>query len=225
MSFAFAETLEAAEAHLVRALGLSPLPLPADLRTLSGEHKGEPVICAARAYASPRISYARFVTLRGAGLDIGNLLSLAAPDHPAPMFGADLVGLGKDTGVVIADLSPVPGGPALEGSPASIGAPSGALPTWCAPWFSPFALHARIVPEQTADARGALLAWSDAYVRFVQGALHKPEGASAVAEHHARYAAAHLADDRGLQLMTRIFPAELGTRFLAEVMFPSKVHA
>ncbi|MEY2935035.1 MAG: hypothetical protein RL033_5784 [Pseudomonadota bacterium] len=232
-AFRFAEACASAERQLVRELRLSALPLPAELERLDGSWKGDAVTLSARAYVGPRIGYARFVEISGGGLDIGNVLLLSRAEYPLPMLGADLVGLGKDMGVLVADLSPVP--PLREVLPLSEREqralstlalpPAGELPAWCRPWFSAQALCVRITPEHAAAAALALALFCSRFAQLAQGCEEQPGSAEAVAEWQVRYCAAHRRDDRGLGLLHKIFDPKLAERFLQRVLFPEGARA
>ncbi len=231
--FGFTALAAAAEQRLVPALALQAVALPAELAQLSGSWKGSPVSLAARAYRGPRIGYARFVELSGGGLDIANVLVLSRAEYPLPMLGADLVGLGRDTGVVVADLSPVPplaDVPALaQTEQRALAAlrlpPGGELPAWCRPWFSAQPLYSRVAPQHAPAVAAALTVLCE---RFAQLALHcevQAGSAAAVADWQLRYCAAHRQDDRGLGLLHKLFEPALAERFLRQVLFPESVRA
>ena len=156
MTHDFSGAVRAVEATLVRDLGLAPLPLPAALARLDGTWRDRPVVLAARAYAGPEVRFARFVEVRGGELEIGNIMVLAAPALALPILGVDLIDVGRDRAVVVADLSPVTADVAERaaqhdvvrarraGQPAL--AAGGDLPPWATPWFSPAAVLARVEP-------------------------------------------------------------------------------
>jgi phycocyanobilin:ferredoxin oxidoreductase len=228
--FAFAALTAETEAYLVRELGLAPLPLEARLERAEGMWKGAAVAIETRAYRGGAIRYARFATVQGAGLDIGNVLCLPAHDHPLPILGADLVAVGRETGMLAADLSPVlPAGPerttqmaALERrraghSPLPTGGP---LPAWCASWFSPYALYTRVDAAGLRDAVEAFRDFPRVFVALVRGSAPRLALARQVAEAQEGYAAAHRTDDKGLRLLATMFGAAWAERYVAEVLFP-----
>lgn len=236
--FGFAELCAAAEQQLVRQLELQALPLPAELARLDGSWKGGTVTLSARAYHGPRIGYARFVDISGAGLDIGNVLVLARPEYPLPMLGADLVGLGRDTGVLVADLSPVPPlreallrGELLLGAPElnqlrALGLPPGGdLPAWCQPWFSTQPVYSRVAPQHAPAVQRALSLLCERFAQLAARCEAQPGSAAAVSEWQARYCEAHRRDDRGLGLLHKIFDPTLAERFLRQVLFPEGTRA
>jgi hypothetical protein len=230
----FAEVIEAAETGLVRALDLVRAPLPAGLARLEGSWKDAPVVLEARAYRGERVAYARFVNVQGAGLEIGNILCLSAPAYPLPILGVDLVGLGKDTVVAVADLSPILGQPddrdgrvrQLDGlasrrarGPAL---PSGGeLPAWCKAWFSPHALFARVPSSQHADVARAVEDYWRAYADLAVAA-EPGAGTTRVEDAQRAYCVAHIEHDRGLQMLRKMFDPDLADRFLREVLFPER---
>ena len=108
------QLIDEAERFLVAQLSLSPVELPSHLQATSGQWKSAPVTITTRAYDGGVVRYARFATVQGAGLQIGNLLVLADPTYVLPILGSDLVALGVRPTMLAADLSPVflpdPGG-------------------------------------------------------------------------------------------------------------------
>jgi phycocyanobilin:ferredoxin oxidoreductase len=221
--FDLAGILRANEAMLVAALGLEPLPLPRELAAMDGEWKGEAVRMRARAYAGARIRYARFVAIESNALEIVNMLCLSRPEWPLPILGVDLVDLGRGAAVAAADLSPAtPEHPAPEMPRAPSLISAGELPGWCARWFSPHALFARVPPGERAALAERIGACCRVFAETAAGAERHGPSAAAVAARQAAYAEAHLEEDRGLQLLTRMFDPQLATRFLREVLFPVK---
>jgi hypothetical protein len=229
-AFGFSAAGAQTEQRLVSSLHLEPLALPPELNRLVGSWKGCPVALTARAYAGARVGYARFVEILGANLEIVNVLALARPRYLAPMLGADLVGLGKDTAVVVCDLSPVPGAaepPLPRAEQARLQAldlPRGALPDWCQPWFSPQALSTRIPSERAESASAALQLFANRFVELARAAPAADRERD-VADWHGRYSAAHRQDDRGLALLHKMFEPTLAERFLREVLFPERIPA
>jgi phycocyanobilin:ferredoxin oxidoreductase len=185
-----------------------------------------------RAWRGGAVRWARVATVTGGGMEIGNVLALPRLDLALPILGADLVSLGaRGAGVMIAaDLSPVlPAGDArerqLEGFARRMAAysdlsPGGALPAWCACWFSPHALYVRPTPSELPRAAEA---YRETVEAFVALAAHAPEvGAPDPAVQRAQdgYAAAHREDDKGLGLLARMFGERWAERYLREVLFP-----
>lgn len=244
--FGFVELARSLERRLVSALGLLPRDLPPELGRLDGVFRDAPVRLEARAYSGATLSHARFVELFGGELEIGNILLIARPELGLPVFGADLVGLGRDTAVVVADLSPMTedeadrqtqlavlqrhrtARPELEGHTD--------LPAWAAKWFSSQALCARIGSDSASEAAAAVGEFASAFVELWQrstGGLPEnerraaatPERARQVLERQTCYNATHRHEDRGLLLLRRIFPPERADRFLREVLFPERMPA
>ena len=219
--FDLAGILRASETMLVNALELTPLALPPLLATMEGEWKGARVRLRARAYAGGRLRYARFVEIESGTLEIVNVLCLSRAEWPLPILGIDLVDLGRGAIIAAADLSPVtPEHPAPEMPLAASLTSAGELPGWCARWFSPQALFARVPLEQRDVLAWRIEAFCRAFAEAVPAAGSHPGSAAAVAHRQAAYAAAHLDEDRGLQLLTKMFDPMLATRFLREVLFP-----
>ena len=230
-AFPFAALTSEVQAWLVGELGLAPMALPADLAGASGTWKGAPVGIETRAYRGGPIRYARFVRLVGADLEIGNVLCLADPAYPLPILGADLVGLRRTSAMLAADLSPtLPPGAGRDRQLASLARrrathpalpPGGALPVWCAAWFSPHALYTRVNPDQLAAAVAAFWDFPLGFVELVRGTAPRPGLAREVAGRQNGYAAAHRADDKGLGLLAKMFGAGWAERYLEQVLFPA----
>lgn len=221
----FSGATEAIEATLVHALELSPRVLPPELAAIAGSYKGQPVQLAARAYSGPRVRYARFVRIAGGGLDIGNVLCLAEPEYPLPMFGADLVSLARVTAMVVADLSPVPGSPAVDAllpSPADLPS-AGELPDWARRWFSAKPLFAHVDHESRDAAVAGLLGYARTFAELTREATPAHERSAEVERWQHAYCAAHREEDRGLMLLSKLFERELALRFLREILFPERV--
>ena len=230
LAFGFSAAGAQSERRLVSALDLAPLALPPELTRMTGSWKGSPVVLTARAYQGARLSYARFVDIVGGSLEILNVLAFARPDRVAPVLGADLVGLGKDTAIVVCDLSPAPGAAEQSLSAAelerlqALDLPRAELPAWCLPWFSQQALCARVAAGRAESASAALQLYAD---RFVELARAAPLADSErdLADWQSRYCAAHRKDDRGLMLLHKLFEPTLAERFLREVLFPERMLA
>jgi hypothetical protein len=197
----------------VDGLSLSPLALPREMAVMDGSWKGAPVRLEARAYAGPRIRYARFVHISGETLEIANALCLSSPEFALPILGVDLVDVGREAAVAVADLSPVLERPSAPGAARD-------LPSWCAAWFSPAALFARITPPDADAVQRRLLDDASAFVGMAEAAGADHGSTGRVRQRQDAYCTAHLDDDRGLQLLLKIFDPALGARFLRDVLFP-----
>jgi len=234
-SLGFGQIARRIEELATRELDLSPLPLAADLASLAGQFRGQPARLSARAYAGPRHAYARFVELAGDGLEISNIVIVARPELPLPVLGIDLVGLGKERAVVVADLSPMTDDPAQRARERDAVArrrstqlpPELALelPGWAAAWFSESALCARVPPSECVAACQAVAEMACAFVQLSVAPTLALELRGEVAQRQLDYFAAHRADDRGLLLLRRIFEPEVADRFLREVLFPERIPA
>jgi phycocyanobilin:ferredoxin oxidoreductase len=229
--FRFAELIAETEATLVHGLRLRPVVLEPALACADGTWKGERVTLETRAYASGTIRYARFATLVGPDLEIGNILCLPDPRYALPILGADLVALGRATGMIAADLSPtLPPGPEREHQLAPLAArraasaalpSSGALPAWCDAWFSPHALYTRVSSEQAEAATRAYAIFPDEFMELIRQARPRPDQGAAVRAAQAGYAAAHRTDDKGLGLLATMFGAAWADRYIDRVLFPA----
>jgi phycocyanobilin:ferredoxin oxidoreductase len=228
--FAFAALTAATEAYLVRKLGLEPLPLPPGLGRAEGEWRGSSATIETRAYCGGVIRYARFAVVTTADLDIGNVLCLPTLSHPLPILGADLVALGRETGMLAADLSPVlPAGAERDAQLAPLAArrarqpalpPGGRLSAWCAAWFSPHALYTRVDPAGLGDAVAAFQEFPRSFVALARRSRPRPALAREIEYAQDGYAAAHRTDDKGLRLLATIFGNAWAERYLVEVLFP-----
>ncbi len=227
--FGFGRHLDALESLLVSSLSLTPHPLPPGMERAQGEWRDGLLTLEARAFTGPRVRYARFVSIRGSGLEIANALVFPVPGAGAPIFGADLVDLSARGALAAIDLSPVCEGGARDRQLSAISGfvehlpklpRAGELPEWSARWFSPHAFHARLAPEQAPVAGEALLAFARAFL----GALQQTPvgGLSAASELalQAEYARAHREGERGLQLLPKVFGTDWATPFVAKVLFP-----
>ncbi len=229
-AFAFTELLARTQAELVAQLGLRPLPLPAELCDPRGQWRGEPVALRARAFCSAAVPYARFVSVQGKGLEIANLLCVPKAGEDVPLFGADLVGLGAERGIVVVDLSPTArDGAARDRQEALVAAqrvggcalPSGGEPpAWCQDWLSPNALHARVDAAQAPSVGQALEPFTRAFVALVSAASARPAGGR---ERQLAYFKSHREDDKGLGLLAKLFHAQLAERLIHEVLFPVRL--
>lgn len=224
----------AVEAQLVQALDLRPLPLPPELAAAAGTFRGAPVAIRTTAYHGACIRLARFATVVGDGLEIGNILCLAHPAYPLPVLGADLVAARRDSVMLAADLSLLTPDPlerdrqlallerARRAAPVL---PSGGdLPAWAAAWFSPQALYTRIDPRaHLAPALAAFQVFPDTFAALVTSTSARPELQLAVAAAQEEYLAVHRTDDKGLRLLAAMFGPDWATHYLETVLFPAGV--
>lgn len=235
------------ERRLVSELALEPRALPPELERLTGTFRGQTTTLEARAYSGPRLAYARFVEVESAGpgrgldievdinldinLDIGNALALPRAEFALPVLGVDLVEVGSDSALVIADLSPMTDDRAERAResavlgrhrPTALGRRS-ELPAWALEWFSADALSARFSPDQAVAPEAAVMAYVEAFVELVHAGRTDPGQSALVARRQQAYSSAHLERDRGLLLLRRLFEPALAERFLREILFPERV--
>jgi phycocyanobilin:ferredoxin oxidoreductase len=226
--FPFAALLRDAEGRIVQTLGLTPLQLAPHLACATGNWRGAPVRIESRAYRSERIRYARFATVSGQNLDIGNALCLPALDVGLPIFGADLVAIRQDAAMIAADLSPTSrSGSAYAALLTTLTKlhekhshlPSGGdLPAWCTDWFSPYPLYTRFPPAVADRAMAAFDAWVSTYVTIATADdLHPPANAVDVQRGYLR---AHREDDKGLGMLGKMFGVDWADEYLDTVLFP-----
>ena len=230
----FVQLVRDIESRLVEALGLGPHTIPADLGRIDGVFRDKPAALEARAYGGGSARYARFVELSSGDLEIGNILIVPRPELPLPVLGVDLVSLGRETAVVVADLSPV----TLDGerreleravlerhraSSPSLSEQQSELPGWASTWFSSGALCARVPVERAREAATAVGDFVTAFLELERECPSDPGGGERVSARQHEYCAAHRAEDRGLLLLRRIFQPQRADRFLREVLFPERL--
>lgn len=232
---AFGALTRSCEGRLVDALALERLPLAPDLARMEGEWQGAQIVAEARAYRGDGVAFARFATVEGDGLSIGNLLVLPAPTSSAPIFGGDLVWIGTrpQLGMIACDLSPtvddcgaraaqdaiVRGAvPSVAGVP-----PGGALPAWCDAIFSSSPLYTRFGEEDAGGATRAFEGYLEAFVQVTErsrGEASASVAPAAVGRGIDFYCLRHREDDRGLLLLERLFGKGRARRYLDEALFP-----
>jgi phycocyanobilin:ferredoxin oxidoreductase len=232
-SVGIATAVRETEDILRRELDLEPRELPSDLARAEGTLRGNPIVIETTMYVGPQIRLARFATILGEGLAIGNALCLSRPEIPLPIFGADLVALSADATMIAVDLSPVlPQGAERDAQLALVAEAraahpafpdGGELPSFCASWFSPFALFTRV----DALARSAALsAYSDfhrvfvAIARRARGDSPPSMSPAEVRAAQASYLADHRNDDKGLRMLARLFGVDWSSRYIVRVLFP-----
>jgi hypothetical protein len=233
--FGFVEALERSESELTSKLALERVALPAGLEGAQGTLRGNPATIEARAYRGPKIAYARFVALKGDGLEIANLLCLGTAAHRVPIFGADLVAVTARRAMLAADLTPSTRDAAFWGellsplaerrSRAEPLPDGGELPGYCASFFSKLYLYVRVEPEQRAAALASFDDYSTVYADLVGSSQPSPEHAEQVSSLQRDYAVSHRSDDRGLELLSKAFGADFAQAFVQQVLFPAEVKA
>jgi hypothetical protein len=231
----FVALVRASERRLVRELRLTPHPLEPELARLDGAFRSQPATLVARAYTGRGLRYARFVEIESPGLEIGNIVLFPSPELPLPVLGVDLVEVGRDTAVVVADLSPMSEDAGVRARQLAVLARhradcpplalSGELPAWAAEWFSSLAVSARIGAEQAPAAVSAVDAFVSAFIELAQSAVPDAAAAAQLSRRHEAYSAAHREHDRGLLLLRRMFEPTTADRFLREVLFPERLPA
>lgn len=229
-AFGWAQVTEEAEETLIRRLDMSPLALPPDLERREGCWKGESVSIETRAYLRAPVAYARFAVVRGASLEIGNILCVPSHDHPIPILGADLVAIRRDLGMLAIDLSPTlpPGNQRIEQLSGLARArerhpplpEGGQLPAWCSAWFSPHAVYTRGGPEELQPARSVVRDVVRVFVELAKRSSPSPQSACHVERVRQGYMAAHRSDDKGLNLLGKMFGQEWAERYVSRVLFP-----
>lgn len=203
---------------LQEALALEPIELEPRFESVIGSFRGRPARLSACALVGPRIRWARFVTIVGDGLEIGNLLCIPEAHAQLPIFGADLVGLGGgDVVVAAADLSPVDRSMPLPRLPRHALPTGGALPAWATRWFSP---HALITRTRASDARAIAQVVTGYAQAFIGLATSAGQGGRDYTAQHLEYCRDHRDEDRALGMVGKIFGAEFARDFISGVLFP-----
>ena len=212
------QLLRRVEEEILHALDLRPIPLSAGFASVRGSWKGTPVELKARAYTGSAIRYGRCIELWGDELSIGNALLLPRIDLALPVFGLDIVAAGHGAVMVAADLSPMVASTEI-GVPACDLPSGGEVPQWCRRWFSQQALYTRVPLARIGETEEPILT----RVRALAGLRSPPDPArtSEIAAAQRAYCAAHLEDDKGLGMLSRMFGEAWAQRFLREVMFPA----
>ncbi len=222
-------TLDETRRVLESGLSLRPLPLAASFAECRGLHRGQPATIQTHAFSGPNVAYARFVLLEASGLSIGNWLCLSRPSFALPIFGADLVELEAHTMAAV-DLTPIGReraalerelAPLTRRRHAAAPLPSaGALPDFCARFFSPHALFTRVTSAHFVALRDAIADFSDAYVEIAGTRTADGQRDAETLATQERYVQAHREDDKALKLLDKVFGSEWATHFLNEVLFP-----
>ncbi len=214
----FAELTRQLKGSLQEALALEPVALEPRFESVIGSFRGHPARLWACVLRGPRIRWARFVTIVGDGLEIGNVLCIPEPSTELPIFGVDLVGLGGgDTVVAAADLSPVDRTAPLPPLPVHALPVGGALPAWATRWFSP---HALITRTRACDAHAiarVVTGYADAFVGLASRA---GKGGRDFTTQHLAYCRDHREEDRALGMLARIFGPDFSRAFISTVLFP-----
>jgi phycocyanobilin:ferredoxin oxidoreductase len=225
------------EEDLRRELELIPRAVPPDLARAEGVFRGNPIVIETRAYEGPLVRFARFATILGGGVEIGNALCLGRPDAapPIPIFGADLVTLSPDIAMLAADISPVlPAGAERDAQlrPFAERAalrpalpPGGELPSFCAAWFSPYALFTRVSPSAAALAAAAYVDLPPLFAAIARESRpHAPAypRADEALRAQARYLEDHRTDDKGLRMIGKVFGQAFADRYIARLLFPEE---
>jgi len=237
-SFGIEAAIKETEESLRRELDLEPADLSPELARAEGTLRGNPIVIETRAYVGPQMRFVRFATITGEGLSIGNALCLSRPEVALPIFGADLVALSADAAMIAVDLSPVlPPGAERDAQLALLAEarakhpafpPAGELPSFCAAWFSPFALFTRVGPSASSEAFAAYSDFHRAFAGIARRAHGEPPppmkmSPDEVIAAQASYLADHRNDDKGLRMLGRLFGADWSARYISSVLFPEDI--
>ena len=245
-----------AEAQLVRAFGLEPTPVAPRLASHTGELQGHAVTLSARCYRSARtssspcsvarpgpVAYARFVTLAGGAVDIGNLLVIGTAPSALPILGADLVSVRAGTSLLAVDLTPViPEGSRRDAQLADLAArrrahevlpalPAASLTAPAAAnavraLFSPHHVTSRYSSSYDDAAAAVFLDFVDAWQRLAGHppceTRETPDRTDETAIEHAQhtYLRVHREDRTTSGVLARAFGEAFATQLLHDVMFP-----
>lgn len=197
---------------LTQALELTPLPLEPRWRRAEGRWRDAKVVLETAAARGETVRYARVATVRGAALEIDNLVALA---HGGAVLAFERVSLGKPQTLFVADVSAPPEVPRVA-VPASRFPAAGALPPFCARFFSAAPLFAQVPGGRRDEAWQEVETRVDAFIRSTRA----PRGSDDVRDWQQAYVDAHREEDRGLRMLGTLFGAQWASAFVAEVLFP-----
>ncbi len=225
--FAFTEALHEVRDRLRVRLGLTAVELPDELARAESQLHGEPIHYEAELLDG-RVR-ARFATVTGRGIEVASALAVAPSALALPIFGADLVALGRGRALVVLDLSPTArsfAGHDLLGLGARLRerpqlATAGSLPAWCAGLLSTHHVFARIDQSDAAAARELLADFADAFAELVAAGEPRAQHSDVSAVTARRWLSAHRDDDKSFTVLAHAFGEEWTQRAIQEVLFPA----
>lgn len=200
---------------LAGGLALQPLPIDPRWQRAEGRWKDAPVVLETRAAAGGPIRFARAVTVRGASLEIDNLVAVT---QGGPVLAAERVFVGRPETLFVADVSVPPGTPATQVRVSVLPSP-GPLPGFCARYFSPAPVFASVPAHRIEEARREVGARVTA---FLQRARRADTPDPEAQRWQQAYLDAHREEDRGLKLLGTLFGEAWAEGFVSEVLFPRR---
>jgi hypothetical protein len=216
-AFSFAAALGSVEGMLVEELGLERLPLREVLGRVENACEGRPAELTTRAYAGALVQYARVVTLRADGIDVGSLFVVPCASLAAPLLSVDLLAVSA-RGLAIAELIPVVDEHDHERVTVRIPSvlePANELPAWCGSSRSAGALQAWVDADRPAVATDLVGSYVGAFTSMLRSA---PQ-----ADVRARHTAC-LRDQRehapAGPLLVSMFGPAFARSFVTTVMYP-----
>lgn len=226
--FRIESSLRAAERELVRALALQAVALPPDLARAEAPLRGRTVVVTSSAYRSERVAWARFTTMVGEGVEIGNVVVIPDARRALPILGCDWVSVTPSKAMMAFDLSPTrsvapPWNEELaawrQASDDLVQAEG--LPAFCSRFFSDCSLFTRVGPEAAERLVTAFEEGMALFARLADTAPIDTEHAAETASTIDAYNRAHREDDPAMDMLHHTFGRAWSERFLREVMFPT----
>lgn len=216
--FHFIDLTGQVEKSVTQSLALEPIDLSPRFAHAEGSWRSKPAKVTVHAFRGETVRFARFVTIEGEGLEIGNVLCLPEKNQPLPIFGIDLVGLGGETAVAVADLSPVDAGCTRPRFGAREVLPSGGvLPGWATRWFSSQPLFTRTTARDVPIISAQVHDYAEAFIALARAA--EPTEADFTAL-HLGYCRDHRVEDRALSMLGKMFGASYAAELISTVLFP-----
>lgn len=205
MPFGYLSALDAIEQQAINGLALCPDAMPV---VREGVWKDAVVTLRVSRWTGPKVALFRTARLTGEAVEIVNVIGFARAPSSAPILGIDLVAVRSDSGVVVADLSPL--GPGVSHP---------ALPGWAQGIFSAAPLIERVTPDTAPAAVSSVMSL---LARFIDGVNSAPPAADAQARRDAveRYRDGHLADERMTTMLAHMFGKAQAAALMREVLFP-----
>lgn len=223
--FGFADLVRCVHARIVTALGLVPVRIDAALARAEGSLRGQPLVVDAVAHRGGPVAHVRCATVVGEAFEVGSLMAIGRAELGLPILGLDLVAIGGERALVVADLSPTdpqrPACPVFDEAVRAAALPSaGSLPAWAVPWFSDRAVFARVELDRREGVHALVDAIATAFVERARTGTIDRDRAPSVRATTCGWVLAHRAEDKSVAVLTHALGEAWARRFAAEVMFP-----